>query len=108
MGNTAFRRHELAAFLRSRRERITPEDAGLPSGHRRRTAGLRREEVAQLSGVGVTWYTWLEQGRPIRASVQVLEAVARTLRLDAIERQHLLRLAEVPDTAHPPRAARCS
>ena len=95
------RNTELAAFLRSRRERITPEDAGLPSGHRRRTAGLRREEVAQLSGVGVTWYTWLEQGRPIRASVQVLEAVARTLRLDAIERQHLLRLAEVPDTAHP-------
>jgi transcriptional regulator with XRE-family HTH domain len=101
MSNTALRRHELAAFLRSRRERITPEDAGLPSGHRRRTAGLRREEVAQLSGVGVTWYTWLEQGRPIRASVQVLEAVARTLQLDAIERQHLFRLAEVPDTAHP-------
>jgi transcriptional regulator with XRE-family HTH domain len=101
VGDTAFRRHKLAAFLRSRRERITPEDAGLPSGHRRRTAGLRREEVAQLSGVGVTWYTWLQQGRPIRASVQVLEAVARTLRLDAIERQHLLRLAEVPDTAHP-------
>ena len=91
------RRHELAAFLRSRRERITPEDAGLPGGYRRRTAGLRREEVAQLSGVGVTWYTWLEQGRPIRASVQVLEAVARTLQLDAIERQHLFRLAEVPD-----------
>ena len=87
--------------MRSRRERITPEDAGLPSGHRRRTAGLRREEVAQLSGVGVTWYTWLEQGRPIRASVQVLEAVARTLRLDAIERQHLFRLAEVPELAHP-------
>jgi transcriptional regulator with XRE-family HTH domain len=101
MGDTALRRHELAAFLRSRRERITPEDAGLPGGYRRRTAGLRREEVAQLSGVGVTWYTWLEQGRPIRASVQVLEAVARTLRLDAIERQHLFRLAEVPDTAHP-------
>ena len=97
----AERRHELAAFLRSRRERITPEDAGLPGGYRRRTAGLRREEVAQLSGVGVTWYTWLEQGRPIRASVQVLEAVARTLQLDAIERQHLFRLAEVPDTTHP-------
>src|SRR5712691_11882197 len=93
------RRDELAAFLRSRRERITPEDVGLPGGHRRRTAGLRREEVAQLAGVGVTWYTWLEQGRPIRASVQVLEAVARTLRLDAVERQHLFRLAEVPDTA---------
>jgi transcriptional regulator with XRE-family HTH domain len=101
MSNTALKRHELAAFLRSRRERITPEDAGLPSGHRRRTAGLRREEVAQLSGVGVTWYTWLEQGRPIRASVQVLEAVARTLQLDATERQHLFRLAEMPDTAHP-------
>jgi len=95
------RRSELAAFLRSRRERITPEDVGLPGGYRRRTAGLRREEVAQLAGVGVTWYTWLEQGRPIRASVQVLEAVARTLRLDAVERQHLFRLAEMPDTAHP-------
>jgi transcriptional regulator with XRE-family HTH domain len=92
------RRGELAAFLRSRRERITPEDAGLPAGHRRRTSGLRREEVAQLAGVGVTWYTWLEQGRPIHASVQVLEAVARTLQLDTIERQHLFRLAEVPDT----------
>ena len=87
--------------MRSRRERITPEDAGLPGGYRRRTAGLRREEVAQLSGVGVTWYTWLEQGRPIRASVQVLEAVARTLQLDPIERRHLFRLAEVPDTTHP-------
>jgi transcriptional regulator with XRE-family HTH domain len=95
----AGKRSELAAFLRSRRERITPEDVGLPGGHRRRTAGLRREEVAQLAGVGVTWYTWLEQGRPIRASVQVLEAVARTLRLDAVERRHLFRLAEVPDMA---------
>jgi transcriptional regulator with XRE-family HTH domain len=95
------RRNELAAFLRSRRERITPEDVGLPGGYRRRTAGLRREEVAQLAGVGVTWYTWLEQGRPIRASVQVLEAVARTLQLDTVERQHLFRLAEVPDTAVP-------
>ncbi len=97
----AERNRELAAFLRSRRERITPENAGLPGGYRRRTAGLRREEVAQLSGVGVTWYTWLEQGRPIRASVQVLEAVARTLQLDPIERRHLFRLAEVPDTTHP-------
>ena len=93
------RRGELAAFLRSRRERITPEDVGLPGGYRRRTAGLRREEVAQLAGVGVTWYTWLEQGRPIRASVQVLDAVARTLRLDPVERQHLFRLAEIPDPA---------
>ncbi|RFS82568.1 XRE family transcriptional regulator [Actinomadura spongiicola] len=91
------RRTELAAFLRSRRERITPEDVGMPPGIRRRTPGLRREEVAQLAGIGVTWYTWLEQGRPINASPQVLDAVARTLRLDATEREHLYHLAEVPD-----------
>jgi transcriptional regulator with XRE-family HTH domain len=98
------RRSELAAFLRSRRERITPEDAGLAPGMRRRTAGLRREEVAQLSGVGVTWYTWLEQGRPINASTQVLDAVARTLKLDQPEREHLYRLAEVPEAAPAPEA----
>src|SRR5436305_1947715 len=90
------RRAELAAFLRSRRERITPEQAGLPPGSRRRTPGLRREEVAQLSGVGVTWYTWLEQGRQINASPQVLGAVARTLLLDQAEREHLFRLADLP------------
>src|SRR5215472_16403988 len=89
------RRTELAAFLRTRRERITPEDVGLPAGSRRRTAGLRREELAQLAGVGVTWYTWLEQGRRINASVQVLDAVARTLRLDTTERAHLFRPGEV-------------
>jgi len=93
------RRAELAAFLRSRRERISPEQAGLPPGTRRRTPGLRREEVAQLAGVGVTWYTWLEQGRQINASTQVLGAVARTLRLDPAEREHLFRLADVPDAA---------
>jgi transcriptional regulator with XRE-family HTH domain len=90
------RRTELAAFLRTRRERISPEDVGLPVGTRRRTSGLRREELAQVAGVGVTWYTWLEQGRPINVSVQVLDAVARALRLDAIERAHLFRLADVP------------
>ncbi|GLY64121.1 helix-turn-helix transcriptional regulator [Amycolatopsis taiwanensis] len=91
----AIRRRELAAFLRSRRERITPEQVGLPSGGRRRTPGLRREEVAQLAGVGVTWYTWLEQGRDINASAQVLEAVSATLRLDPHERAHLFTLAGV-------------
>jgi transcriptional regulator with XRE-family HTH domain len=96
------RRAELAAFLRSRRERITPEEAGVAPGLRRRTPGLRREEVAQLAGVGVTWYTWLEQGRPIKASVQVLAAVARTLRLDQAEQEHLYRLADVPDAAGGP------
>ena len=90
------RRPELAAFLRARRTRISPVDMGLPPGSRRRTPGLRREEVAQLAGIGVTWYTWLEQGRPIRASVQVLDAVARTLRLDQAEVEHLYRLADVP------------
>jgi transcriptional regulator with XRE-family HTH domain len=93
------RRAELAAFLRTRRERITPEQAGLPPGARRRTPGLRREEVAQLSGVGVTWYTWLEQGRQINASPQVLGAIARTLLLDQAEREHLFRLADLPDAA---------
>jgi transcriptional regulator with XRE-family HTH domain len=91
------RRAELGSFLRNRRDRITPEDVGLPPGIRRRTAGLRREEVAMLAGVGVTWYTWLEQGRPINASTQVLDAVARTLMLDQPEREHLYRLADVPE-----------
>ncbi|OIJ96608.1 transcriptional regulator [Streptomyces monashensis] len=98
-GEASGRRTELAAFLRSRRERITPADVGMPPGIRRRTPGLRREEVAQLAGVGITWYTWLEQGRPINVSVQVLDSVARTLRLDATERGHLHRLAGVPEIA---------
>jgi transcriptional regulator with XRE-family HTH domain len=87
------RRRALATFLRSRRERITPEQVGLPLGGRRRTPGLRREEVAQLAGVGVTWYTWLEQGRDINVSEQVLDAIAGTLHLDPIERAHLYTLA---------------
>ncbi|MFI9593433.1 helix-turn-helix transcriptional regulator [Nonomuraea sp. NPDC052265] len=96
---TEARRTDLAAFLRTRRARITPEMVDLAPGPRRRTPGLRREEVAQLAGVGVTWYTWLEQGRPINVSGQVLDAVARTLMLDNAERQHLYRLtgqAEAP------------
>jgi hypothetical protein len=91
------RRRELAGFLRSRRERIAPELVGLPPASRRRTPGLRREEVATLAGVGVTWYTWLEQGRDINASPQVLDAVARTLMLDPHERDHLFRLADTAD-----------
>lgn len=96
MTHSRARRAELASFLRSRRDRITPADVGLPPGLRRRTPGLRREEVALLAGVGVTWYTWLEQGRPINASVQVLDAISRTLGLDETEREHLYRLADVP------------
>lgn len=92
----AARRRELAAFVRSRRERLRPEDVGLPRARRRRTPGLRREEVAQLAAIGVTWYTWLEQGREINPSPQVLEAIARTLRLDSHERNHLFTLAGLP------------
>ena len=69
-------RKELAAFLKSRRERLAPTDVGLPSGGRRRTPGLRREEVAALSGVGLTWYTWLEQGRDISTSSSFLDNLA--------------------------------
>ena len=88
------RRAELGEFLKARRAQLSPGDFGMPPGSRRRTPGLRREEVALLAGVGVTWYTWLEQGREINASTQVLDAVARTLRLDGAEREHLYRLAE--------------
>jgi transcriptional regulator with XRE-family HTH domain len=86
------RRHELADFLRTKRSSLQPEDVGLPDGGRRRTPGLRREEVALLAGVGTTWYTWLEQGRDVRASLDVLEAVARALRLTPAERSHLILL----------------
>jgi transcriptional regulator with XRE-family HTH domain len=101
-------RRELAGFLRARRARLTPQDVGIAPGVRRRTAGLRREEVAVLAGVGVTWYTWLEQGRPINASVQVLDAVARTLRLNRAEREHLYRLADVPALPAEPGLAQLS
>jgi transcriptional regulator with XRE-family HTH domain len=88
------RRDELRAFLRSRRARLSPADVGLPdNGGRRRTPGLRREELAGLAGVGVSWYTWLEQGRDINPSPDVLDALARALRLDPAERRTLFALA---------------
>jgi hypothetical protein len=102
MTSTVAARRELASFLRSRRERIAPEQVGLPTGRRRRTPGLRREEVAQLAAVGVTWYTWLEQARDIQVSAQVADAIARALTLDPNERAHLFVLAGVPDPS--PRA----
>jgi hypothetical protein len=98
--SAASRRQELASFLRSRRERIAPEQVGLPPGRRRRTPGLRREEVAQLAAVGVTWYTWLEQARSIQVSGQVADAIARALLLDQNERKHLFTLAGTADP-HP-------
>src|SRR6476659_5358914 len=87
------RRAELARFLRSRRERLAPEQAGVINIGRRRTPGLRREEVAQLAGMSTTWYTWLEQARDINVSDQVLDSLSRTLRLDHDARSHLFTLA---------------
>ena len=98
MGTATDHRRELAAFLRARREAIRPEQVGLPAGRGRRTPGLRREEVALLAGVSVTWYTWLEQGRRINASDDVLRAIGRALRLDDAGQDHLLALTD-PGTA---------
>lgn len=90
------RRVDLAEFLRTRRAAVRPDEVGLPAGGRRRLPGLRREEVALLAGVSVSWYTWLEQGRPINVSSDVLAALARALRLDPAQRDHLFLLAGQP------------
>ena len=87
------RRLALADFLRKQRAHLSPADVGLPPGLRRRTPGLRREEVAQLANIGTSWYIWLEQGRNIHPSVQVLESLAQALRLTSNERRHLFLLA---------------
>jgi transcriptional regulator with XRE-family HTH domain len=107
MNMIAIDRSGLGAFLVSQRAKLRPETVGLTPGGRRRTPGLRREEVALLSGLGVTWYTWLEQGRDIQVSTPALDRIAAALRLDPTERAHLFVLAgrsapAVPlDTAAP-------
>ncbi|MFF2482742.1 helix-turn-helix transcriptional regulator [Paenibacillus sp. NPDC058071] len=102
MNYTKQRHHELGDFLKTRRAKISPEQAGLPAGVRRRTPGLRREEVATLAGIGVTWYTWLEQGRPIQVSTQILESLSRVLMLNRQEIVHLYTLAQhVPPSYSP-------
>jgi transcriptional regulator with XRE-family HTH domain len=88
------RRQELADFLRTRRMRLSPEQVGLIRGGRRRTPGLRREEVAELAHVGVSWYTLLEQGRDIHPSGEVLQSIADALQLTPGERQHLFLLGD--------------
>lgn len=93
MANRLDRYEELSRFLRSRRERMTPRQAGLPESGRRRTPGLRRSEVALLADVGLDWYTYLEQGRHINVSAEVLDRIAAVLRLDESERRHLYHLA---------------
>ena len=95
----------LGQLLRSRRERLVPTDVGLSAGRRRRTAGLRREEVALLASLSATYYTFLEQGRSVRPSVQVLDALASALRMSAAERRYLHVLAYGPGGASGPAPA---
>ncbi|AEI43682.1 helix-turn-helix transcriptional regulator [Paenibacillus mucilaginosus] len=100
--NSQERLQALSAFLKARRAQISPDTVGLPAGIRRRTPGLRREEVAQLAGVSTTWYTWLEQGRDIQVSVSVLESISRALQLTMDERNYLFALALETGTSVPP------
>ena len=102
------RQSELGDFLRSRREKLTPKAVGLPIGRRRRTPGLRREEVAELAGIGVDWYIRLEQGRTVSPSAATIDALARALRLSKAEHRHLRALTQsrdrrafVPETVPP-------
>jgi transcriptional regulator with XRE-family HTH domain len=91
----------LGDFIRAHRERLSPQAVGLPPGPRRRTPGLRREEVAQLCGVSATWYTWIEQGRPVSASAEALARIAVALQLTRAERSYLFELAGERDPAEP-------
>lgn len=95
----ARRRRDLAAFLRAKRAALKPADFGLSNSGRRRVAGLRREELAHISGIGVTWYTWLEQGRNIHVSTDLLQRLARTLRLSPHDAAYLFSLAGQSPTA---------
>jgi transcriptional regulator with XRE-family HTH domain len=90
-------RSELGDFLRSRREKLRPEQVGLANGRRRRTAGLRREEVAELAGIGVDWYIRLEQGRSVNPSNATIDALGRALRLNKVEHGHLKALTRSAD-----------
>jgi transcriptional regulator with XRE-family HTH domain len=93
MIESRYQHQALADFLRTRRARLSPEEVGLPGGGRRRTSGLRREEVSSLANVGISWYTALEQGRDVRPSEEILHSLADVLRLTPDERQHLFWLA---------------
>lgn len=98
---SSLRRQALGAFIRSARANMTPQRAGLPEGARRRTPGLRREEVAQLSDISVTWYTWIEQGREVSVSPSVWARLATVLQLSRAERAYLFDLAECTDPQQP-------
>src|ERR1700680_4058518 len=90
-------RSEFGDFLRSRRATLNPKWVGLPDGRRRRAPGLRREEVAELAGIGVDWYIRLEQGRSVNPSVTTIDALARALRLSKVEHAHLRALTRSAD-----------
>src|SRR6266852_3047196 len=98
---TAAQRRMLGDFLRAHRARLSPTSLGLPLGSRRRTPGLRREEVAQSCGMSATWYTWLEQGRDVSASPTALAGLAGALRLTPAERAYLFELAGRRDPSAP-------
>ncbi|MGN6548729.1 MAG: helix-turn-helix transcriptional regulator [Pararhizobium sp.] len=95
----AGRQRELGDFVRACRERLAPAALGLPAGMRRRTPGLRREEVAQLAGLSTTWYTWLEQGREVSVSPAAVGRLAATLQLSRAERAYLFEMAGKRDPA---------
>ncbi|HXY99437.1 MAG TPA: helix-turn-helix transcriptional regulator [Stellaceae bacterium] len=99
-GRSLEQRRELGEFVRAHRERLTPAAFGLPGGSRRRTPGLRREEVAQLCGLSATWYTWIEQGRDVSVSPTALARLAGALRLGRAERAYLFELAGKRDPDH--------
>jgi transcriptional regulator with XRE-family HTH domain len=103
--HAATERRALARFLKAMRERVSPQEAGVAVTARRRAKGLLREEVAQAAGVSLTWYTWMEQARAANPSLRVLDGLARALRLDATEREHLIRLAR-PDLRPAPPPSR--
>lgn len=94
MDDNIIQRRELGNFLKTRREKIRPSQVGLPDSTRRRTPGLRREEVALLAGVSVTWYTWLEQGRSIKVSDEVMHSIARALMLNSHEIAYIFELSQ--------------
>lgn len=95
---TSEQRHEFGAFLSSRRARLQPQQFGLPEGSRR-TPGLRREEVAVLAGVSVSWYTWLEQGRDIQPSPDALQRISKVFKLNRVEAAHLFALSSLEPPA---------
>lgn len=104
MNSEQQRYKELGDFLKTRRVKILPSQVGILSSQRRRTPGLRREEVAQLAGISLTWYTWLEQGRPIQVTTSVVESLSRVLQLDREECHHFYRLANQPLPADIPKS----